>query len=225
MHPATFKEYLKNRYDNQLDYYEDKSGKNQKRYKTFQWILIILSTATTILAALPDKLDLQYVVVATAGLVAILTSGLKTFQYQELWVSYRSTIEQLKPEIYYYNFNVGDYGQAGVDKETLFVSRVEKILNKEHDGWPVFTKLQDQSNQQVNDDLQRKLDELLRERFKTQKTGQLDVTTDAVEPKETTDTEQPEETTDTDKPDVKTDAAAEEDTNDETDNNNKGKGK
>lgn len=247
MDTATFNEYLEKRYYDQLKYYGSASAKNQKRYKNFQWILIILSTLTTILAALPrsGKFDMQYVVVVTAGLVAILTSGLKTFQYQELWVNYRSTIEQLKPEIYYYNFNVGDYGQAGVDKESLFVSRVEQILNKEHDAWPIFKKFQDQNNQQINDDLQRKLDELLREKFKTQKTGQTEETIGAEQPDETTsmehpeeatgteqpnetiDTEQPEETTDTeqpDLPDVKTDNDTEEETNDETDNK-KGKRK
>ena len=59
-------------------------------------------------------------------------------------MSYRSTIEQLKPELFYYNFNVGDYGQPGVDKETLFVSRIESILDKEHKSWPPAKKLQEQ---------------------------------------------------------------------------------
>jgi len=149
MDTAAFNEYLEKRYYDQLKYYGSASGKNKNRYKNFQWILIILSTLTTILAALPsiNNFNMKYVVVATAAIVTILTAGLKTFQYQELWVNYRSTIEQLKPEIYYYNFNVGDYGQAGVDKESLFVSRVEQILNKEHDVWPVAKKLKDQSNQ------------------------------------------------------------------------------
>lgn len=192
MDTATFNEYLEKRYYDQLKYYESASAKNQKRYKNFQWILIVLSTLTTILAALPrsDKFDMQYVVVVTAGLVAILTSGLKTFQYQELWVTYRSTIEQLKPEIYYYNFNLGEYGQAGIDKESLFVSRVEQILNKEHDAWPIFKKLKDQNNQQVNDDLQRKLDELIREKFNTQKNNQPEVPVDVNQSQDVIDANQ-----------------------------------
>lgn len=154
MDKKDFEDYLKNRYNDQLNYYEKASAKNKKKYKNFQWILIILSTLTTILAALPrsDKFDMQYLVVATSGLVAILTSGLKTFQYQELWVNYRSTIEQLKPEIYYYNFNVGDYAQEGIDKESIFVSRVEQILNKEHDVWPVAKKLKDQGQEKKEED-------------------------------------------------------------------------
>lgn len=203
MDATAFNEYLEKRYYDQLKYYEFLSAKNQKKYKNFQWTLIILSTLTTILAALPksDKFDLQYAVVVTAALVTILTSGLKTFQYQELWVNYRATIEQLKPEIYYYNFNVWDYGQDGVDKESTFVSRVEKILNKEHDGWPAIKKLQNRADkkEQPNDELQRKLDERLREKLNTQKnntTGELaDVyklvtDTNQPQPEEITDTEQ-----------------------------------
>jgi hypothetical protein len=147
MDTATFNDYLEKRYYDQLKFYESASAKNQKRYKRFQWTLIILSTLTTIMAAIPrEEFDLHYAVVATAALVTILTSALKTFQYQELWVNYRSTIEQLKPEIYYYNFNAGEYGQAGIDKEVLFITRVEQILNKEHDGWPVTKRVKEQSN-------------------------------------------------------------------------------
>lgn len=152
---TAFNDYLEKRYFDQINYYEKASGKNKKQYKNFQWILIILSTLTTILAALPqNQFKIQYVVVATAAIVTILTAGLKTFQYQELWVNYRSTIEQLKPEIYYYKFNVGEYGQEGVDKESLFVSRVEQILNKEHDVWPVAKKVKDQPglSQHENDE-------------------------------------------------------------------------
>jgi hypothetical protein len=149
MEAIAFNEYLDKRYFDQLKYYESAAAKNQKRYKYFQWILIVLSTLTTILAALPknEKFNFQYLVVASAALVTILTAGLKTFQFQELWVSYRSTIEQLKPELYYYNFNVGDYGLAGIDKESTFVFRVEQILNKEHNSWPPIKKLQEQKNE------------------------------------------------------------------------------
>ena len=176
MDASTFTDYLEKRYKDQLNYYEETSGQNQKKYKLYQWLLIILSTLTTILAALPsDKFDLKYFIVVAAGLVTILSSALKTFQYQELWVSYRSTIEQLKPELFYYNFNVGDYGQAEVDKETLFVTRIEGILSKEHESWPIYKQLMSSAGNpgQVNDELQKKLDEMAKEKFQKQKTDQV----------------------------------------------------
>lgn len=140
MDPATFNEYLEKRYYDQLNYYEKSSGINQKKYKNFQWVLIILSALTPVLAAMDWE---KIVVIVVSAIVAILTTGLKTFQYQELWANYRATCEQLKPEIHYYNFGVGPYGTAGIDKESLFISRVEAILDKEHQGWPPAKKLRD----------------------------------------------------------------------------------
>jgi len=149
MDKATFDKYLEDRYVKQMDYYSKASAKNQKRYSRFQWILIILSALTPVLAALIGKstlINLNLLVVIVSSIVAILTTGLKTFGYQELWIAYRSTYEKLKPEIHYYNFNVGEYGRSGIDKESLFVSRVEAILDKEHIQWPPAKKLQEESN-------------------------------------------------------------------------------
>jgi len=145
MDKETFTQYLENRYQKQMEYYSKTSAKNQDKYKNFQWVLIILSALTPVLAALDGKwFSLQIAVVITSAIVAILTTGLKTFQYQELWVNYRATYEQLKPEIHYYNFNIGPYGGEGIDKESLFVTRIEKILDKEHQGWPPSKKLQEE---------------------------------------------------------------------------------
>ncbi len=156
MDKEAFDDYVANRYRKQMEYYSNSSVKNQKKYKTFQWVLIILSALTPVLAALSSvtwssQEDIKRVVpqfiqillVIISSIVAILTTGLKTFQYQELWAIYRATYEQLKPEIYYYDFSIGPYSEAGVDKESLFVTRIESILNKEHVQWPPAKKLQD----------------------------------------------------------------------------------
>jgi hypothetical protein len=146
---------VQERYLPQMQYYSSTSAKNQGKYNKFQWILIILSALTPVFAALgsfkPDligsidlKSTLNLMVIIVSVIVAILTTGLKTFNYQELWASYRSTYELLKPEIHYYNFNVGPYGTTGVDKESLFVTRVEGILNSEHINWPPAEKNTDQ---------------------------------------------------------------------------------
>lgn len=161
MDKATFDDYLANRYVKQMEYYSKTSAKNQKKYKLFQWTLIVLSALTPVLAALSgvnwsqDKEAntigpqlIQILLVMVSSIVAILTTGLKTFQYQELWAIYRTTYEQLKPEIYYYEFSIGPYAAAGVDKESLFVSRVEAILNKEHVQWPPAKKMQDAQDKQ-----------------------------------------------------------------------------
>lgn len=148
MDQNAFEEYVETRYKKQMDYYSQASGKNHKRYRLFQWILIILSALTPVLAALNGKkidsahtIQLDLVVIIISAVVAILTTGLKTFNYQELWIKYRSTYEKLKPEIYYYNFNAGPYTIEGIDKESLFVTRVEAMLDTEHTQWTAAKNL------------------------------------------------------------------------------------
>jgi hypothetical protein len=161
MDQAVFDKYLEESYQNQMAYYSKASAKNQTKYRQFQWVLIVLSATTPVLAALsgpPIKIgtstytwDLQILVVVIAAIVAILTTGLKTFNYQELWITYRTTYEKLKPEIYYYRLNVGPYSGTGVDKESLFVTRVEAILDAEHNQWPPAKKLQEDQNKGKQD--------------------------------------------------------------------------
>ena len=154
MDKAVFDEYVENRYKKQMAYYVNIASKNQKKYKLFQWILIILSAVTPVLAAMNGltvshaeqiytigSQVLQILLVVVSSIVAILTTGLKTFQYQDLWVNSRATYEQLKPEIYYYEFNIEPYAATGVDNESLFVSRVEAILSAEHLQWPPAKKV------------------------------------------------------------------------------------
>lgn len=153
MDKANFDKYLEERYLKQMKYYSEASGKNQKKYKQFQWILIILSALTPVLAALngirfdsvatAPVINLNILVVIVSAIVAILTSGIKTFNYQELWITYRSTYEKLKPEIHYYDFNIGPYGAMDIDKDSLFVTRIEAILDTEHNQWPPANNLKD----------------------------------------------------------------------------------
>lgn len=145
MENEAFDKYVKERYEGQMNYYKVANRKNQQKYKQFQWILIVLSAITPVLAAFINEFPyLQILVVIVSALVAILTTGMKTFQYQELWITYRTTYEQLKPEIHYYKFGVGPYGEEGIDREVLFINRVETILDKEHQAWPPSKKLQEE---------------------------------------------------------------------------------
>ncbi len=112
-------------------------------------MLIILSALTPVFVALKQPnifgspRDLSILVLITSTIVAVLTTGLKTFNYQELWVLARNTHEKLKPELYYYEFNIGPYAVDGVDKESVFVMRVEAILGSEHNQWPASKNMKD----------------------------------------------------------------------------------
>ncbi len=138
MEQQIFEKYLQERYQDQIDYYEDKAGYNQRIYRRMQWTLIVLAALTPVLI----ELDLNSVLgkgfghlaAMTSVAVAILTAALKTFKYQENWINYRTTCEALKKEKYLYNAGLSDYQQSE-DREAQFVDRVEALLARENTLW------------------------------------------------------------------------------------------
>ena len=137
-----FEDYVDQRYGKQMNYYDRASLRNQIKYKFLQWILIILSATTPVLAALEgdekifsnSDLKVRTLVIIISAIVAILTTALKTFDFQDLWIAYRSVFEKLRPELYYYRFKVGEYAKSDNSK-AVFVKRVEAILHTEHTEW------------------------------------------------------------------------------------------
>ena len=128
MENENFATYLKDRYFDQINWYDKKSQESQKKYRQLQWSLIILAALTPALI----ELDLNEVLgkgfghlaTLTSVIVAILTAALKTFKYQENWINYRTTCETLRKEKHFYDGEVGEY-QRAENRESLFVERVK----------------------------------------------------------------------------------------------------
>lgn len=128
-----FQKYLKERYEDQINWYDKKSMWHQKMYKRFQGAVIVLSTITPVLIAI-WKEETRWPAVIIAALVAIGTTSLKTFKYQENWINYRTTCETLRKEIHFYKAAVGDYKDRE-DPESLFVERAEALISRENTMW------------------------------------------------------------------------------------------
>ena len=138
MNQEDFQKYLKERYENQTDWYDKKSIWNQKMYRRFQWAVIVLSAITPVLVAIvairPEVKVTSWPAVVISAIVAIGTTALKTFKYQENWINYRTTCETLRKEIHFYNASVGEYKDTD-DREALFVERVEALISRENTMW------------------------------------------------------------------------------------------
>ena len=136
METEDFQKYLKERYEDQIDWYDKKSAWNQKLYRYFQWSLIILAAITPVLVAIAPETN-RWPAVIIAALVSIGTTLLKTFKYQENWINYRTTCETLKKEIYYFEADIQGYEHLDKteDKRSLFVQRVENLLSRENTMW------------------------------------------------------------------------------------------
>ncbi len=90
---------MKNRYWDQIQFYERKAQQNQKIYRRMQWGLIILAALTPVLIQIKQVsvigIKFGFLATLTSVIVVILTAALKTFKYQENWINYRTTCEML----------------------------------------------------------------------------------------------------------------------------------
>lgn len=145
MDKQQFEHYVKERYTDQVNWYDRKSLWNQGWYKRLQWYLIVLSAITPILIATQEHLGetAKWLPLLSAALVAIFTTAMKTFNYQENWLNYRATCEALKKEKFLYEARIGDYAHVS-DSESLFVERVENLISSENTVWLASHKPQEE---------------------------------------------------------------------------------
>jgi len=142
MNDKEFDKYLKERYYNQIEWYDTKAIWNQKAYKILQWGVIILSAITPVLVAIGSNLFERYLAVIISFLVAAGTTILKTFKYQENWINYRTTCETLRKEIYYFNAGIHEYENCDEPRK-LFTKRVEELISRENTFWLAERKLEE----------------------------------------------------------------------------------
>ncbi|MDH3890443.1 MAG: DUF4231 domain-containing protein [candidate division Zixibacteria bacterium] len=144
MDKDSFKKYLDERYYDQLNWYDNKAAANQKCYRRFQWMLIVLSALTPVLILVEQGSILPkmwWLPLLTSVVVAVATSALKVFKYQENWINYRTTCETMRKEIHYYEAGAEAYGEVE-DREALFVERVESLISRENTIWLAAQKQQ-----------------------------------------------------------------------------------
>jgi hypothetical protein len=128
-------EYLENRLEDQILWYDDKAVWNQKWFKRLQVIVIAAGALVPFISGLAPGEDLWgKVLVGSLGVVIVaLTAVLGLYKFQENWIQYRITSESLKREKHIFLAGVEPY--AGGDAFNLLVERVESLISSEHTNW------------------------------------------------------------------------------------------
>jgi len=130
-------DYIKDRVDGQIEWYERKSGTNQRWYRWLRIVEIITAASIPLLAGYADLMTEFKVVVGILGMiVAVIAGVLALYQFQENWTGYRTTCEALKQEKYLFLTKTQPYDQS--DSFSLFVQRVENCISKEHSTWAQY---------------------------------------------------------------------------------------
>lgn len=133
-------EYMKDRVDNQIDWYDKKSAFNQKWLKRLQVIAILSASTIPFLAGYSSGEDETIrVCIGILGLiVAAITAVLSLYKFQEHWLEYRTTCESLRHEKYLYLTQTVPYNAE--DAFSSFVQRIESLISKENTDWLQYMK-------------------------------------------------------------------------------------
>lgn len=130
--------YLSERLDTQIQWYDNKSVKSQKKYKLMRAMEIVFAACIPLLSSLPNSFDVTTkIVIAVLGTTIVILAGINTLnKYQELWISYRTTAETLKHHKFL--FITGTFPYNRDDNFSQLVENVEAIISKENSNWTIM---------------------------------------------------------------------------------------
>jgi hypothetical protein len=119
------------RLEDQIGWYDRKSEHAQRWYKLAKAVELVVAASVPPLAALGAW---TWIVSVAASVVIVLEGFQHLFQWNERWIEYRSTCEDLRHEHYLFLARAGPY--AGVaDPQVLLAERVEGLVSKEQAKW------------------------------------------------------------------------------------------
>ena len=127
-------EYFNARLNDQIDWYDQSSAKNQKWFKRLRLLEIVAAAIIPFLAGIITNVPYNSVVIGALGVVIAVSAGLSTlYKFHENWIEYRTTSETLKHEKFLYRAKCSPYDAD--DAYCKLVQRVESLISKENTQW------------------------------------------------------------------------------------------
>ena len=127
--------YIKDRLDHQIEWYDNKSIRNQTWFRRLQIISILASGMIPFVTGYitDTTIALKAIVGLLGVLVSVITATLGLYRFQENWLEYRTTSESLKHEKILFTTRSGPYELEEPFK--ILVQRVEHLISKENSNW------------------------------------------------------------------------------------------
>ena len=142
-------EYVKQRLDPQINWYDKRSTETQRRYKGLRVLEIVVAATIPLLAGFStDAVPALKLAAGLAGVIVAIASGLLALnQYQENWIEYRTTCESLRHHKYRFLTGAEPYSDQVV-AFTLLVNNSEDLISKENTKWANYIQAEpkDHSN-------------------------------------------------------------------------------
>ena len=123
---------------NEQEYIEQRLDDQQTWYKRLRMVEVVLAAGIPFVSSLigkfPDSPNVVPIIVSMiAFLIAATSALLALYRFQDNWLQYRSTAEQLKREKFLFLTKNQPYG--GEDAFHVLVDNVERILGVENSTW------------------------------------------------------------------------------------------
>ena len=142
------KQYLSERLENQIDWYNKKSQYNQKWFKRLRLTEIVCAALIPFLSVSGEKIPYSTLLTGALGIViAISAAASALYKFHENWIQYRSSTDQLEHEKFLYLTNTEPFNVN--NKLPVLVQRVEGILSKENSSWAQSTNSQQEETPKV----------------------------------------------------------------------------
>lgn len=133
-------EYISQRLENQIDWYDRKSQSAQKWYKRLRLVEFLCAATIPFCVGLvtDERMYLQITVGILGVMIAIITAVQGLYQWNEDWIQYRTTCESLKKEKYLFLTCAEPYDHEEKENLNLLVQRVETLVSKENTNWAQY---------------------------------------------------------------------------------------
>ena len=133
--------YMKERIDDQITWYGQKSALNKRLYTRLRLTEVIAAASIPFLTGFIENLFFMSHVVAAVGvLIAVISGAFAVFKFQENWIEYRTTSETLKHQRYLFLTQSAPYD--GNDAFQFLVETVEGLISQENSKWTQYIRKQ-----------------------------------------------------------------------------------
>ena len=141
--PMNAEEYMKDRIEDQLAWYDSKSGQNQRWFKRLRLAEMAAAATIPLLAGYisVDRPFLPPLVGILGAMVALIAGALGLYQFENHWIEYRTTSESLKKEKFLFLTGSEPFDKAPDENYQLLVQRIETLISKENTNWAQPTSM------------------------------------------------------------------------------------
>jgi len=143
-------EYISQRVDDQITYYDTQSKSSQSSFKSLTSVQIVSGALIPVISGFSQHIDYSEWITALLGIFIICaTAALSLNNNQERWINFRTTCETLKHLKYLFITNSTPY--KGEDNFDIFVNNIESIISKENLEWNSYSKKRTSDDEQSID--------------------------------------------------------------------------